>query len=138
MPWTSSWEYTHHHPFAAADLTDLFVEALRLCKVQPDEAVLIFTDPAFPRPTIPTAGGPPESLAAQPYLLTASSEDPFEPRCASGLAHRGSRARHVDGPARHRLVDVLRHQRRGPGYQRARANSRSPRMRYAACVRCTG
>ena len=42
-------------PFAAADLTDLFVEALRLCKVQPDEAVLIFTDPAFPHPDYPPA-----------------------------------------------------------------------------------
>ena len=63
----------------SADLTHLFVEALRLCKVQADESVLIFTDPAFPHPEYPPAAfAAAKVLGASPYMLVASSEDPFD------------------------------------------------------------
>ena len=63
---------------ASADLVGLFVEELRLCKVQLGEAVLIFTDPAFPHPAYPSAAfSAAKVLGADPYILTASAEDPF-------------------------------------------------------------
>ena len=63
---------------ASADLVHLFVNELRLCKVQRGETVLIFTDPAFPHPAYPPAAfSAAKVLGADPYVLTASSEDPF-------------------------------------------------------------
>lgn len=59
-----------------ADLAHLFVEELRLCQVQPGETVLIFTDPSFPHPAYPPAAfAAAKLLGAEPYVLTASSED---------------------------------------------------------------
>jgi 2,5-dihydroxypyridine 5,6-dioxygenase len=63
---------------ACADLVALFVEELRLCNVGRGEVVLIFTDPAFPHPEYPAAAfAAAKVLHADPYVLTASSEDPF-------------------------------------------------------------
>ena len=62
----------------SADLVRLFVEELRLCKVQVGETVLVFTDPAFPHPTYaPAAFAAAKVLGAAPYILLASSEDSF-------------------------------------------------------------
>ncbi len=63
---------------ASSDLVHLFVEELRLCKVQRGESVLIFTDPAFPHPDYPPAAfAAAKVLGADPYVLVASSDDPF-------------------------------------------------------------
>jgi len=40
----------------SADLVGMFTHELRLCKVQPGENVLIFTDPRFLHPAYPPAG----------------------------------------------------------------------------------
>jgi len=62
----------------SSDLVALFVEELRLCKLQAGENVLIFTDPVFPHPAYPTAAfAAAQVLGAMPYLLVASSGDPF-------------------------------------------------------------
>jgi 2,5-dihydroxypyridine 5,6-dioxygenase len=68
---------------SSSNLVALFVDELRLCKVQSGESILIFTDPAFPRPSYPPAAfAAAQVLGAAPYLLTASWEDPFTSKLA--------------------------------------------------------
>jgi 2,5-dihydroxypyridine 5,6-dioxygenase len=66
---------------SSSNLVALFVDELQLCKVQIGESVLIFTDPAFPQPSYPPAAfAAAKVVGAIPYLLTASSDDPFTSR----------------------------------------------------------
>jgi hypothetical protein len=75
---------------ASADIVHLFAEELRLCGLQRDETVLIFTDPAFPRPVYPPAAfAAAKLLGARPYILTVSSEDDFTSRLCDA-AWRGA------------------------------------------------
>jgi 2,5-dihydroxypyridine 5,6-dioxygenase len=63
---------------SSADLARLFAEELRLCRVQPGESVLVFTDPAFPHSEyVPAAFSAARMLDADAYVLTASAEDAF-------------------------------------------------------------
>lgn len=73
----------------SADLVPMFVDELRLCNVQPNEAVLIFTDPAFPHPIYPpTAFAAARLLGARPYILTAGSGDDIASQlCRSAWAN---------------------------------------------------
>ena len=68
------------HPLlGSADLTPHFERTLRLCKVQPGETVLIFTDPLFPHPAYPAAAlAAASTLGAQVYILTAQSDQDIE------------------------------------------------------------
>ena len=68
------------HPLlGSADLTPHFERTLRLCKVQPGETVLIFTDALFPHYAYPGAAlAAASALGAQVYILTAQSDQDVE------------------------------------------------------------
>ncbi|MHB9031972.1 MAG: M29 family metallopeptidase [Anaerolineae bacterium] len=59
----------------SADLTANFLSVLRLCRLQTNEKVLIFSDPSFPHPAYPAAAmAAARSLGASVYLLVSHSD----------------------------------------------------------------
>jgi len=59
----------------SADLVGMFTHELRLCKVQPGENVLIFTDPRFLHPAYPPAAfAAASSLGANAYILVSQGD----------------------------------------------------------------
>lgn len=63
----------------SADLVAMFTHELRLCKVQPDENVLIFTDPRFLHPEYPPAAfAAAASLGANAYVLVSQGDQRFD------------------------------------------------------------
>jgi 2,5-dihydroxypyridine 5,6-dioxygenase len=63
----------------SADLVAMFEHELRLCKVQPDETVLIFTDPRFPHPEYPPAAfAAARSLGADVYIMVSQGDQKLD------------------------------------------------------------
>ncbi|MHB1294158.1 MAG: M29 family metallopeptidase [Anaerolineae bacterium] len=60
---------------SGADMVPHFLEVLRLCKVRPDETVLLFTDPQFAHTLYgPAALGAARALGANVYLMVSQSD----------------------------------------------------------------
>jgi len=63
----------------SADLVGHFQHELRLCKVQPGETVLVFTDPLFPHPEyVPAAFAAASALGASAYVLTSQGDQALD------------------------------------------------------------
>lgn len=63
----------------SVDLVAMFIEELRLCKVQPGETVLIFTDPQFIRPDYPPAAfAAARALGAEAYIMVSQGDQKME------------------------------------------------------------
>lgn len=64
---------------ASADIVAAFEHELRLCRVEPGETVLIFTDPRYIRPEYPPAAfAAARALGANVYILTSQGDQGFD------------------------------------------------------------